>query len=287
MKKNIYFILKVLLPAIVIYMTIPMAANLFAEKKYSSKNIYKMTIIGHRGGSDLAPENTLLCIDKGISAGADMIEIDIHMSKDGELIVCHDRTIDRTTNGKGKICDMTLSEIKKYKIKDSSGNITDETIPTLDEVLNLVNGKSRLLIEIKRTKKLYRGIESKLLGKIRKYNAYDWVVVQSFNDSVLETLYALDKKIRLEKLIILKLQWLPVIFDGTFTRFSYDKYHYISSFNYYHKTVSKKLIDDIHSHGKEIKVWTLKGPEDTTYLPVDGIITDRPDLWKKQGQEGQ
>lgn len=281
MKKHICFILKVLLPAIVIYMTIPLAANLFAEKKYSSKNIDKMIIVGHRGGSDLAPENTLLCIDKGISAGADMIEIDIHMSKDGELIVCHDRTIDRTTNGEGKICDMTLSEIKKYKIKDSSGNITDETIPTLDEVLNLVNGRSRLLIEIKRTKNLYKGIESKLLEKIRKYDAYDWVVVQSFNDSVLETLYALDKKIRLEKLIILKLQWLPVIFDGIFTRFSYNKYHYISSFNYYHKTVSKKLIDDIHSHGKEIKVWTLKGPEDTTYLPVDGIITDRPDLWKK------
>lgn len=279
MKKRMYITLLILITLTLLYIAMPFMSHLLTDKKEFTKDIHKTWIVGHRGGADLAPENTLACINKGIASNADMIEIDIHLTKDGELVVCHDRTIDRTTNGSGKIADMTLAEIKKYHIINKEGDITDEQIPTLNEVLESVNGKCNLLIEIKKSKNLYQGIESKLLAAIKEHNAYKWITVQSFDDSVLETIHSLDKSIRLEKLIVFKFQWIPLIFDGTFTQFNYQKYHYISSFNFYHKAVTPALIENIHTHHKEIKMWTLKGPNRTKILPIDGIITDRPDLW--------
>jgi glycerophosphoryl diester phosphodiesterase len=232
----------------------------------------------------MAPENSLECIEKGVQTGADMIEIDIHMTKDGELVVCHDQTIDRTTNGSGKIAELTLEEIRRFYIIDKNGNKTTQQLPTLDDVLQLVNGRCKMLIEIKRTKNLYQGIEKKLLDAIERHHASTWVVVQSFNDSVLGTLHQLDSSVRLEKLIIFKLLWLPVIFDGTFSSFSYEKYSYISSFNFHYLGITPSLLKDIHAHGKEMKVWTLEGPKNWKGYPVDGIITDLPNLWVKNGE---
>ena len=93
-----------------------------------------MNVIAHRGGASLAPENTLACFKKGIESGADMLELDIHLTKDGHIVVCHDQTVDRTTNGKGKIRELTLDEISKLNIIDSDGRITNEKIPTLQDV---------------------------------------------------------------------------------------------------------------------------------------------------------
>lgn len=255
--------------------------NLFAAKGIKEAHWVKGLLVGHRGGADLGYENTLSCIEKGIEAGADMIEIDIHLTKDGKLLVCHDQTVNRTTNGKGKIRDLTLQEIRQFKVVDKKGNLTEEHLPTLGEVLQLVNGRVKLLIEIKRTQNIYQGIEQELLDEIAAYQANSWVVVQSFNDSVLEKLRQLNDTIRLEKLFIFKVPGLPYIFDGTFTRFNYEKYAYISSFNIYYWSASASLIADIHQHQKEVKIWTLSGPESAPDVPVDGVITNRPDLWKR------
>ncbi len=279
MKKGICIISSLLL--LTIYITMPYLMNLLSDKKDYPNKSHKMLIVGHRGGAGMAPENSLQCIEKGIRTGADMIEIDIHLTKDKKLVVCHDQTIDRTTNGEGKIAEMTLEEIRKLHIIDKEGNITAEKIPTLDEVLKLTNGRCQLLIEIKRTKNLYPGIEKELLKAINAYRASQWVVVQSFNDGVLETLHKLDQTLRLEKLIVFKLQWIPVIFDGTFTSFSLKKYHYISSFNFHYRAITPSLLERIHAQGKEVKIWTLQEPDNWEACPVDGIITDRPDLWTK------
>lgn len=278
MRKIFYFII-ISITVFIIYITMPILSNLFAGERIHWKHNRSILIIGHRGGADLAPENSLLCIEKGINTGADMIEIDIHLTKDSNLVVCHDQTIDRTTNGEGRIAEMTLDEIKHFNIIDHEGNETNEKIPTLDEVLKLVNKRCRLLIEIKKTKDIYKGIEKKLLATIEKHNAWDWIVVQSFNDHVLETINSLNDSVRLEKLIVLKLPFIPVIFDGGFTKFSMEKYHYISSFNFYHKAITPQIINKIHSSDKEVKIWTLGAPKEEKILPVDGIITDRPDLW--------
>lgn len=277
MKKCIY-VISIILFFLITYTAMPYIVNFFADKENLPTN-HKMQIVGHRGGAGMAPENSLQCIEKGIQTGADMIEIDIHLTKDGELVVCHDQTIDRTTTGTGKIAEMTLNEIRKFHIVDKNGEETDEKIPTLNEVLKLINGRCRLLIEIKRTNNLYQGIEQKLLESIKAHHASQWIIVQSFNDSVLETLHALDHTVRLEKLIIFKLQWIPVIFDGTFTYFNFKKYHYISSFNFHYRAITPALLKKIHAQGKEVKIWTLEEPNNWKTCPVDGIITDRPDLW--------
>lgn len=245
----------------------------------SSEKMRDKKIIAHRGGADLGPENSLYCIGKGIEAGADMIEIDVHLSKDGEVMVCHDPKVDRTTNGKGTISKMTYDELRQLYLLDDKGNTTTERMPTLDEVMNLVKGKAGLLIEIKRDRSSLPGIEEKVLNAIKQHEAYSWATVQSFNDSVLEEFHKLDPNVRLEKLFIFKLWGLPLIFDGSLSRLDYNKYNYVSSFNIMQTAINKKLVDDIHKKGKEVKIWTIKAPNKKSNLPVDGIITDRPDLW--------
>lgn len=273
---------------LIVYLGFPVLLHVFNEWGYNKNELKDMEIIGHRGGASIGPENTLACYKKGIEAGADMIEIDIHLTKDSRIVVCHDQSINRTTNGKGLIRELTLNEIRQYRCLDADGNVTDQQVPTLDEVFDLMletraaGNPCKLLIEIKRTRNIYQGIEELLLEKINSCNAKDWIIVQSFNDFALERIHQLDPSVRLEKLFFFKLPGLPVIMDWFhFTTFSYEKYHYISSFNMNYLWLTRSFLRDIHSHGKEVKVWTLEGT-DAPRLDVDGIITNRPDLWCKE-----
>lgn len=268
------------LTAILGYAAASALPNLFYKKNYTAAEISRLIVVAHRGGSSLGPENTLAAIKAGIEAGADMVEIDIHQTLDGHLVVCHDQSVDRTTDGHGLIRDLTLAQIKALAIVDADGNATAEHIPTLDEVLDLVDGKVKMLIEIKRTADIYQGIEQKLVDAIRAHDAGGWVVAQSFNDSVLETLHAISPGLRLEKLWVCRLAGLPVAVDGTLSEYSFEKYSYVSSFNFFYRSVTRSMIDAIHSHGKEVKIWTVGGPSATPRLDVDGIITDYPQLWR-------
>src|SRR4051794_23137839 len=99
--------------------------------------------VAHRGASAYEPENTLRAFEKAIELGADMSEIDLHLSKDGELIVMHDYSVDQTTNGHGAIKEMTLEEIKRLDAGQG------EQVPTLQEVIDLVRGRNGLYIELK------------------------------------------------------------------------------------------------------------------------------------------
>lgn len=110
-----------------------------------------MRIIAHRGGAGIGCENTLTCIEKGLSCSrADMVEIDVHLTKDGEVVVCHDPDVDRMTDGRGMIEDMTLQEIKSLHVKDRDGKTTPDQIPTLREVLTFIGSRAEILLEIKR-----------------------------------------------------------------------------------------------------------------------------------------
>ncbi len=284
MKKKKWLIAAVPL-LFLIYLGSPVALQIFNHWGYQQNNIKDMEIIGHRGGASIGPENTLACYQKGVDAGADMIEIDIHLTKDKQIVICHDQTINRTTNGKGKIREMTLEEIRQYRIVDADGQLTDQLIPTMDEVFQMftriraAGNPCKLLIEIKRTSNIYQGIEELLLQKIERYQAKNWVVVQSFNDFALEKIHQLDPTIRLEKLFFMKLPGLPFVIDWFhISYFSYEKYSYISSFNMAYLLLTKSFLNDVHRHGKEVKIWTLEGT-DAPCMDVDGIITNRPDLW--------
>lgn len=253
---------------------------------YTAESLAGKVIVAHRGGASLAPENSLLAIEKGILSGADMIEIDIHQTLDNAIVVCHDPTIDRTTTGSGKIAELTLAQIKQFSIIDSEGNATNERIATLRQVLDLVEShrakgsKVTMLIEIKHASGQYPGIEQRLIDEIRHRNAFDWCTAQSFADPVLFTLHSLCPELRIEKLLICRLPGLPFIIDGfNITRFSYEKYHFVSSFNLMWQGTSRSDILDIHSHGKEVKLWTMEGV-DAPVLDADGFITNRPDIWQ-------
>lgn len=254
--------------------------GIFARRGMSTEAPRRYIVVAHRGGAGIAPENTLLAMERGIAAGADMLEIDIHQTADNALVVCHDASVDRTTDGHGTIADMTLEEIKALHIKDADGNVTDQRIPTLDEVLELVGDRARLLVEVKHARGQYPGIEQRMVEAFRHHGACGRVVVQSFSDEVLAVTHALAPELRLEKLLICRMRGLPLIFDGGFSAFDYDRYRHVSSFNFYANSVTRSIIDDMHAHGKEVKIWTLDSPASAPDLPVDGIITDRPDLWR-------
>jgi len=253
--------------------------SLMAQKGY--------VVVAHRGGANLGNENTLSCMAAGIAAGADMVETDIHLSKDGEMIVCHDPKIDRTTDGKGVIEEMTAEEIRSYHVIDSeTGELTDEVLPTLSEIMDLVQGECSLLLEIKRKKDQYQGIEEKVVDIIRKYHAESWVTVQSFNDSVIERIHELAPDIKLQKLIINRLPF-KLAFDGTVTKFNYEKYDYVEAVNTNIHFASKSMIRKAHAAGKKVGVWTVnerkqvekklnaEDPNDR----IDIVITNSPDLF--------
>ncbi len=285
--KKVTLIVSILLVFILLWFGASFTRGVFAAKRTSTENLI---ITGHRGGAGLGPENSLECIRKGIEAGATSIEIDVHITADNEIVVCHDPTVDRTTNGSGAINEMTLKEIKELRLLEKgktkwqrltggTNPVTDQQIPTLQEVLDLVDGRVELLLEIKRKKGDNKGIEERVLEILKENNALSYTAIQSFDDSVLETLYALDNSLHLEKLLFCKLVGLPVIFDGKFTDFSFQKYHYIKSFNFYHNGLSKSLSKELHNAGYKTRIWTLNNPDAIPDIELEGVITDRPDLF--------
>ncbi len=274
MKKAIGIILT-LLAIILVWMIASFARGVFTAKRTSTENL---TITGHRGGALLGAENSLECIRKGLDAGASSIEIDVHITADSNIVVCHDPTVDRTTNGSGEINEMTIEQIKELRLLEN-GAVTDQQIPTLEQVLEVIDGRAELLLEIKRTKGNNKGIEQRVLDILRQHDALEYTAIQSFDDSVLETLYALDSTLHLEKLLFCKFLGIPVIFDGTFSLFSPQKYSYIRSFNFYHRGLSKSLSEYLHKNGYRTRIWTLNDPCAIPDIELEGVITDHPGLF--------
>ena len=95
-------------------------------------------VAAHRGGALLWPENSMLAFRSAMALGADYLELDVHVSKDGEVIVIHDATLDRTSTGTGAVKDWTLAELRALRLKDRAGAVTAESIPSLDDVVAVV-----------------------------------------------------------------------------------------------------------------------------------------------------
>lgn len=227
-----------------------------------------MKIIAHRGGAGLGLENTLSCIEAGLGCSSvSMIEVDVHLTKDGEVVVMHDPTVDRMTNYSGKIENMTLEQLKALRVV---GNCHSERIPTLREVLNLIGDRAEVLLEIKRHDNRDDGLEKACLDIIKECGAYGRVTVQSFNDIVLDRFHSMDPSVRLEKLLFVR----------PFNMKEIAQQKHIASYNIFHLgLVTRRFVDKMHSIGKEVKVWTLQSPQQRHASNLDGIITDRPDLF--------
>ena len=137
-----------------------------------------------------APENTMASFAKAIELQADMTELDIHLSKDGELIVIHDSSVDRTTNGKGLVCDLTLEQIKNLDAGSwFAPEFAGQRVPVLGEVMEFIKGKIDLNVEVKASPQgVYPGIIDRLIEEIERHDMVDSVVVSSFQRPYLHEL---------------------------------------------------------------------------------------------------
>jgi glycerophosphoryl diester phosphodiesterase len=236
----------------------------------AGKGNHSFMIIGHRGAAGLAPENTITAIETGLAFKCDRIEIDVHQTKDSVLVMMHDETINRTTDGRGAIRNLTLSQLRNFHIKSS--NMADSgriAIPTLEEALQTIGGKCVLLIELKEGGDYYPGIEKRVLDLIRKYKAESWCMIHSFKEKILKDVHQLAPEIPLHRLM------LNGIFGGSATA------GYITEVSVFSRTLTKPFIDKMHQAGKKVNVWTTNNMDDMKYfihLGVDGIITDFPDI---------
>jgi len=258
-----------------------------ADKKETDKSMKKVEeevhpiIIAHRGGAKLAPENTLAAFKNAITLGVDMIEIDVHLSKDGEIIVIHDETLDRTTNGTGEIKDLTSNEIKQYDAGSWFGeDFKDEKVPTLAETLKAINGQCKLLIEIKGGDERYPGLGVKIVQTVKEYNATAWVVVQSFNkNSILRikemypeliTYYLLGKNFN---------KFYSEFSEGVKTGSSIEKE--FDGIAPHYSSLDKSKVALLHKAGFGVFTFTVNDKSDmqkVIEIGVDGIITDSPDI---------
>lgn len=242
-------------------LTFCIMVTVFAASCTTISSETKKIVVAHRGGASLGPENALSTINKGIAVGSDMIEVDVHMTIDSQLVVCHDQTVNRTTNGRGRIENMTLSDIRSLRLDGS-----DETMPTLEEVLLAIKGRCLLLLEIKKRRDQYVGIERKVVEMLEAYEMTDQVIIQSFNKYVLEEIIKLNPELRIELLT-----YFPPRHP--------ERYRHITSFNVCHFFVTNSFVNRVHKLGREVKIWTVDHECRSTRLPIDGVITNNPEVF--------
>ncbi len=242
------------------------------------QNTPDFTLISHRGAAGLFPENTLAGVQKALDLKVDRIEIDVHQTKDSVLVLMHDITLNRTTNGQGKVKHQTYEELQNLEVDLVAQR---EKIPTLEEIIKLVNGRAILMIEVKKGDAYYSNIEQRIVDLIHQYNGQGWCYVMSFDDRVIEMVDAIDDSIVLYKLFVSKPRFLPVILSKKLQFKGLESYEMVDGFCVMYPFAHRRLVERVHALDKTIFVWTLN---DTTRfkrlldLGVDGVITDRPDL---------
>ncbi|NQX97243.1 MAG: hypothetical protein HRT73_05090 [Flavobacteriales bacterium] len=245
----------------------------------------KITVTGHRGAAGLAPENTLASIQLALELGVDRIEIDVQQTKDNVIIVLHDRSLRRTTTGVGFVKNKTYKEILKHSAGFKFNKYyIKEKVPTLDEVIQLIDGKAELLIETKYSFMYYPNIERHIINVIKSNDAKVWCKVISFNDRALFRVHKLDNEIRTGKLFVGKYANLPLSWDKGVNIKPLKRYHFVDEIIVKHSYATKNIIDRVHSMGKELHVWTVNDSETIDLLVergVDGIISDYPNLLMK------
>ncbi len=156
-------------------------------------------LAAHRGGALLWPENSLLAFRNAIALGADLLELDVHLSRDGVVVVIHDATLPRTTTGAGAVQDLTLAELRALSLRDKDGTVTEETMPSLDEVAALAGPTPvGLLLEVKvdRRRARYPGIEEKVFAILDRHGLTRRAIVVSFEPETVRRVRELRPEVR-------------------------------------------------------------------------------------------
>ncbi|MGL4791192.1 MAG: glycerophosphodiester phosphodiesterase [Anaerotignaceae bacterium] len=231
-----------------------------------------MRVIAHRGYCGKYPENTMLAFKKAVEAGCDELELDVQLTKDGVLVVIHDESVDRTTDGTGFVKDYTLAELQKLNAAKLFSHIVDfECIPTFDEYCKWAkNCDVKTNIELKTSLHYYVGIEAEAVAIVKKYGLENKVLFSSFNHMSLVKTKELAPEIPVGAL---------VLECGLGNAGQYCKQY---GFEYYHPGFSgltKEEVEQCKENNIGVNVWTVNdmmGLEKLEEWGCDGIITNFP-----------
>jgi glycerophosphoryl diester phosphodiesterase len=225
------------------------------------KAMNKILKMGHRGANGYEPENTLVSFQKAIEMGADGIELDVHLSSDGHLVVIHDETIDRTTNGKGTVNQLTLQELKSFRINDQY------EIPTLEEVFDLINKRCFINVELKN-----QDTAEQVVQLIERYiSEKNWdhthFLVSSFDWNALQQVRLLNEDIRIGVLTETDLD----------LAISFARFMKAEALHPDFQLLTNEYTTKIQEKGILVFPWTVNEMEDIQKMKsfkVNGIITD-------------
>lgn len=229
--------------------------------------------IAHRGFSGRYPENTMLAFVQAVEAGAQGIELDVHLSKDGQAVIIHDETVDRTTNGQGRVCDKTVAELVAL---DAHGPFPGQyppcPIPTLDEYFAWVQTQDIITnLELKTDIYEYPGIEQLVWDLICKYNLADKVIISSFNHYCVLRMKALAPALPCG---LLTSSW--IVNPGAYGKsLGIDTYHPL------YGTVTPEFVEEMNQAGLKIYTYTVNDAETAdklTKLGIAGIIGNHTDM---------
>ncbi|GIN56248.1 glycerophosphodiester phosphodiesterase [Lederbergia ruris] len=229
-------------------------------------------IFAHRGSSGTHPENTITAFKEAVRLGVDGIELDIQLTKDGELVVIHDYTLDRTTDGTGKILDYTVEELKAFDAGSKfSPEFAGETIPTFREVLALLQDTNiELNIEIKKPVKEDTGIEEKMIQELEKYQYSNRSIISSFNHDSLKRVISINKDLECAILYMKKFEnpWEYAAEIGA------------KALHTYRPETDREMVTEAQHKGFPVRVFTINKAEDMTKFfetKVAAIFTDYPE----------
>jgi len=218
-----------------------------------------MLKIGHRGARLYEPENTLRSFKRALDLGVDAVEFDVRKTKNGKIVVIHDEKVDRTTNGKGLVKDLTLKEIKLFDAGQG------ERIPTLEETLDFMDREAKMLIELKEN-----DLEENVLNLVSHAGLTDNVIIISFLEEALRRVRELNSKV--ETGLIYSRHKNPVK-----TALELKANYLLPLYRFTHSADVEKA----HKNGLKVIVWTINTPEEVEeYVKksVDGITSDKPDI---------
>ena len=238
-------------------------------------------VAAHRGGAALWPENSLLAFRNAAALGVAYLELDVHLSKDGELIVVHDPTLDRTTTGTGPVKDRTLAELKSLRLKDVAGAVTGEPVPTLDEVVTIAAASDRrLLVEIKvgPGRIRYPGIEERVITVLDRHGMTAKSIVMAFEPETWRRVRELRPDVRAGALY--SARTLP---SGTTVTQAMDEARAAGVWHVglHHALVTPEVVRQAREAGLVLGAWTVNEPDVMRRLieqQVAIVTTDRPDV---------
>jgi glycerophosphoryl diester phosphodiesterase len=256
--------------------------------------------IAHQGGESLAPSNTMTAFDLAHALRVPVLDLDLHMTKDGHLVAIHDPTINRTTNGTGAVYSYSLKDLKKldagYTFVDLKGNHSYRglgvTIPTLDEIFQTYGQDSYFNIEIKddNPSKQIPQIEQKLWFLIQKYHLQKKVIINSFDDGIIHSFKQLShgqvavgaSRAEVTRFVILTKLHLTGFYRPQASVLE------IPTENSGINLKDRHLIETAHRFNMQVYYWTIddkKTMKELLQLGADGILTNRPDLLKEVVEE--